>query len=213
MLTPFPGTVDFAAWEKTMEGDPTRIDGIPLTRHWLIPKGKQPKVYVPHPMMSADDIRSRTQGVWDQFYSWRNVWARAKCVESVKSRIAFVLVSKLYRQMYANTGNRHRQRADQPVRDLGSSDREAAAAALRRQADAGTAGTAYDRRGSERRSLAAARSYARGQHRRAPAALGAAHRVGGATVLEDRRVGRRARGVAARAGMRLGWDATVVLPR
>ena len=27
MLTPFPGTVDFAAWEKTMESDPTRIDG------------------------------------------------------------------------------------------------------------------------------------------------------------------------------------------
>ena len=61
-------------------------------------------VYVPHPIMSADDIRSRTQGVWDRFYSWRNVWARAHCVESLKSRIAFVLISKLYRQMYANTG-------------------------------------------------------------------------------------------------------------
>jgi radical SAM superfamily enzyme YgiQ (UPF0313 family) len=104
MLTPFPGTVDFAAWEKSMESDATRIEGIPLTRHWLIPKGKQPKVYVPHPIMSADDIRSRTQGVWDQFYSWRNVWARAHCVESLKSRIAFMLISKLYRQMYANTG-------------------------------------------------------------------------------------------------------------
>jgi len=104
MLTPFPGTVDFAAWEKSMEADPTRIEGIPLTRHWLIPRGKQPKVYVPHPVMSADDIRTRTQGVWDQFYSWRNVWSRAHCVESLKSRIAFVLVSKLYRQMYANTG-------------------------------------------------------------------------------------------------------------
>ena len=104
MLTPFPGTVDFAAWEKSMESDPTRIEGIPLTRHWLIPKGLQPKVYVPHPIMSPDDIRSRTQGVWDRFYSWRNVWARARCVESLKSRIAFVLISKLYRQMYANTG-------------------------------------------------------------------------------------------------------------
>ena len=100
----FPGTVDFAAWEKTMESDPTRIEGIPLTRHWLIPKGLQPKVYVPHPVMSADDIRARTQAVWDRFYSWRNIWARAHCVESFKSRIAFVLISKLYRQMYANTG-------------------------------------------------------------------------------------------------------------
>ena len=104
MLTPFPGTVDFAAWEKTMESDPTRIDGVPITRHWLIPKGKQPKVYVPHPVMSPDEIRMRTQGVWDRFYSWRNIWARAHCVESLRSRIAFVLISKLYRQMYANTG-------------------------------------------------------------------------------------------------------------
>src|SRR3954464_12344700 len=104
ILTPFPGTVDFAAWYRSMEVDPTRIDGIPLTRHWLIPKGKQPKVYVPHPIMSADDIRARTQGVWDQFYSWRSVWQRAHCVESLKSRIAFMLISKLYRQMYANTG-------------------------------------------------------------------------------------------------------------
>ena len=104
MLTPFPGTVDFAAWEKSMETDETRIEGVPLTRHWLIPRGKQPKVYVPHPIMSAEDIRTRTQGVWDQFYSWRNVWARAHCVESLKSRVAFMLISKLYRQMYANTG-------------------------------------------------------------------------------------------------------------
>src|SRR5580765_1737136 len=104
MLTPFPGTVDFAAWEKTMESDPTRIEGIPLTRHWLIPKGLQPKVYVPHPVMSADEIVTRTQGVWDRFYSWRNIWIRSHCVESLKSRIAFMLISKLYRQMYANTG-------------------------------------------------------------------------------------------------------------
>jgi radical SAM superfamily enzyme YgiQ (UPF0313 family) len=104
MLTPFPGTVDFAAWEKTMESDPTRIDGVPITRHWLIPRGKQPKVYVPHPVMTPDEIRARTQAVWDRFYSWRNIWERSGCVESLKARIAFVLISKLYRQMYANTG-------------------------------------------------------------------------------------------------------------
>jgi radical SAM superfamily enzyme YgiQ (UPF0313 family) len=104
MLTPFPGTVDFAAWEKTIDTESEQIDGVPITRHWLIPKGKQPKVYVPHPLMSPDEIRMRTQAVWDRFYSWRNIWARAHCVESLKSRIAFVMISKLYRQMYANTG-------------------------------------------------------------------------------------------------------------
>jgi hypothetical protein len=104
MLTPFPGTTDFAAWEKDMADNPTRIAGTPLTRHWLIPDGMRPKVYTPHPVMSADDIRRGTQGAWDRFYSLPNVWERAKCVKSLKSRMAFVLISKLYRQMYANTG-------------------------------------------------------------------------------------------------------------
>ena len=104
MLTPFPGTVDFAAWEKTMEADSTRIGGVPLTRHWLIPQALRPKVYTPHPVMEADEIRRRTQAVWDDFYSLPKVWERSSCVQSLKSRIAFVLISKLYRQMYANTG-------------------------------------------------------------------------------------------------------------
>jgi hypothetical protein len=65
---------------------------------------QRPKVYTPHPAMSPDDIRRGTQGAWDRFYSFRNIWERARCVESLKSRLAFVLISKLYRQMYANTG-------------------------------------------------------------------------------------------------------------
>jgi radical SAM superfamily enzyme YgiQ (UPF0313 family) len=103
MLTPFPGTLDFNDWEKTL--DPTtQIGGIPLSRHWLIPQAQRPKVYVPHPLMSADDIRTRTQAVWDRFYSTGNIWRRSRCVTSLKARLAFVLISKLYRQMYANTG-------------------------------------------------------------------------------------------------------------
>lgn len=104
MLTPFPGTLDFLAWEKTMQDDPTRIGGIPLTRHWLIPQALRPKVYMSHPEMTPDEIRERTQGVWDRFYSLPQIWERSRCVSSLKSRLAFVLISKLYRQMYANTG-------------------------------------------------------------------------------------------------------------
>jgi len=104
MLTPFPGTVDFQRWEKTMANDPTRIADIPLTRYWLIPQGLRPKVYTPHPVMSADEIRRRTQTVWDQFYSLSSIWKRSRCVKSLRSRLAFLFVSKLYRQMYANTG-------------------------------------------------------------------------------------------------------------
>ena len=104
MLTPFPGTLDFAAWEKSLGDEPERVGGIPVSRHWLIPQAKRPKVYIEHPVMSADQIRQNTQGVWDRFYSVSSIWDRSRVVKSYKARLAFVLISKLYRQMYANTG-------------------------------------------------------------------------------------------------------------
>jgi len=104
MLTPYPGTLDFAAWEKSLGSEPQRVDGIPVNRHWLIPQDRRPKVYVEHPVMSADEIKQRTQRVWDQFYSFSSIWQRASAVKSLKGRLAFVLISKIYRQMYANTG-------------------------------------------------------------------------------------------------------------
>jgi len=104
MLMPYPGTVDFEKWEKQPEPQETIINGIPLARHWLIPPSVRPKIYSPHPHMSADEIRARTQGVWDDFYSLPKVWRRSRCATNLKARLAFVLVSKLYRQMYANTG-------------------------------------------------------------------------------------------------------------
>jgi hypothetical protein len=61
-------------------------------------------VYTPHPVMTADEIRMRTQAVWDRFYRLRRIWARSRCTPTFRSRLAFVLISKLYRQMYANTG-------------------------------------------------------------------------------------------------------------
>ena len=105
MLTPFPGTLDFATWEKSLGDDPERIGGIPINRHWLIPQGQRPKIYTAHPTMTAEQIRTGTQEVWDRFYSLRPIWKRASasCV-SIKGRLAFVLISKIYRQMYANTG-------------------------------------------------------------------------------------------------------------
>ena len=104
MLTPFPGTVDFERWERDTVAEGTAIDGVPITRHWLIPQEHRPKDLYAHPVMSPDEIRQRTQAVWDSFYAFRNIWARAQCVKSLKARLAFVLISKLYRQMYANTG-------------------------------------------------------------------------------------------------------------
>ena len=104
MLTPYPGTVDFEAWERKVGADADRVAGIPVTRHWLIPQAQRPKVYASHPVMTADEIRARTQAVWDRFYSLPRIWARSRCTPTLRARLAFVLISKLYRQMYANTG-------------------------------------------------------------------------------------------------------------
>ena len=104
MLTPFAGTVDFEHWEKSLGPNPPMVDGTPITRHWLIPQSKRPKMFMPHPTMSSDEMRERTQGVWDRFYNWANIWKRSVCCPTLKSRMAFVLISRLYREMYASTG-------------------------------------------------------------------------------------------------------------
>ena len=104
MLTPFPGTVDFIKWEKTLGDNPEKIAGIPITRRWLIPNHLRPKLYWPHPIMSAEDIRQRTQGVWDKFYSWGSIWKRSNFIKSRRGRMAFMLISRIYRHMYADTG-------------------------------------------------------------------------------------------------------------
>jgi radical SAM superfamily enzyme YgiQ (UPF0313 family) len=104
LLTPFPGTVDFEKWASDPANRDQKVDGVPITQHWLIPEHRRPKLFMEHPRMSLEEIRTRTQGAWDKFYNWQNTWARAHVVESLRSRVAFVLISKLYRQMYANTG-------------------------------------------------------------------------------------------------------------
>ena len=60
----------------------------PTLRLVVIPQALRPKVYTPHPVMSAEEIRSRTQGVWDRFYSFGNIWRRSRCVKSLKARLA-----------------------------------------------------------------------------------------------------------------------------
>jgi radical SAM superfamily enzyme YgiQ (UPF0313 family) len=104
MLTPFAGTVDFEKWEKAFGDDVPHVEGVPITRYWLIPAEKRPKMFMPHPTMTSEEMRVRTQGVWDKFYDFPSVWKRSRCTPNFKARMAFVLISKLYRQMYASTG-------------------------------------------------------------------------------------------------------------
>ena len=104
MMTPFPGTVDFGRWEKQQSENPAMVGGVPITSYWLIPSDVRPKMFTPHPTMSADEIRDRTQMVWDRFYAWKAIWKRSSCTPTLRARLGFVFLSKLYRQMYAGTG-------------------------------------------------------------------------------------------------------------
>jgi hypothetical protein len=104
MMTPFPGTVDFARWEKEQASHPTLVEGVPITRYWLIPAEVRPKMFTPHPTMSSEEMRERTLRVWDRFYNWRAIWQRSACTPNLRARLAFMFVSKLYWQMYAGSG-------------------------------------------------------------------------------------------------------------
>jgi hypothetical protein len=103
-LSPYPGTVDFNRWAKTLGDNPSTVAGIPLTWRWLISQALRPQLYWDRPVMSAEEIRSRTQGVWDNFYGWGPIWKRSSFINSSRGRLAFVLISRIYRMMYADTG-------------------------------------------------------------------------------------------------------------
>jgi hypothetical protein len=103
-LTPFPGTLDFEQWERE-EGDAmATVDGIPVSRHWLIPQSKRPKLLTPHPAMSGEQIRQGTQKVWNDFYSLTAAWKRSNILKSFRNRVAFVVASKVMLQAFGNTG-------------------------------------------------------------------------------------------------------------
>ena len=104
MMTPFPGTVDFGRWEKEQSQNPAMVGDVPITRYWIIPTESRPKMFTPHPTMSSDEIRDRTQKVWDRFYNWKSIWERSACTPTFRARLGFIFLSKLYRQMYAGTG-------------------------------------------------------------------------------------------------------------
>ena len=103
-LTPFPGTLDFEKWEREKGDDMPMVDGIPVSRHWLIPQAKRPKLLTPHPVMSGEEIRQGTQNVWNNFYSFKASWQRSNMLKAVRNRVAFVVASKVMLHAFGNTG-------------------------------------------------------------------------------------------------------------
>ena len=94
--------------------------------------------------MSADEIRQRTQGVWDKFYSL------PQHLGTLQVREVAQVAARLRADLEALPADvrqhrhRHRQRAREPVGPVGAADREALPPALRGQADAGSPGTGVD---------------------------------------------------------------------
>lgn len=103
-LTPFPGTLDFERWESEQGDNMISVDGIPVSRHWLIPQAKRPKLLTPHPAMSGEEIRQGTQNVWNNFYGLRASWKRSGILKAYRNRLAFVIASKVMLQAFGNTG-------------------------------------------------------------------------------------------------------------
>lgn len=103
-LSVFPGTLDFQKWEKDQQDEERGPGGFPRYRYWLLPREDRPRLAFSHPTMAAAEIQAHTQETWDRFYSLKAIWKRSRCVSGLKPRLAFLLISKLYRQMYANTG-------------------------------------------------------------------------------------------------------------
>ena len=136
MLTPYPGTVDFEAWEKRVGPEAAEVAGIPITRHWLIPQAHRPKVYAPHPVMAPDEIRARTQAVWDRFYSLPRIWARSRCTPSLRSRVGVRVDFQALSTDVRQYGHRDRQRARESCEPMGPPDRATLPPAVRGAADA-----------------------------------------------------------------------------
>ena len=82
------------------------IAGVPITRHWLIPQAQpaQGVLAAPGDVCRRDPAAARRRA-WDRFYcAATHLGAGAGASARARARLAFVLISKLYRRMYANTG-------------------------------------------------------------------------------------------------------------
>ena len=105
MLTPFPGTVDFERWERDDGDRRDARSGHPADASLADPASRAPQGLHAAP---ADGARTRSatapRACGTSSTACRRSGSASKCVKSLKSRLAFVLISKLYRQMYANTG-------------------------------------------------------------------------------------------------------------
>ena len=106
MLTPFPGTLDFEKWARDVEEPRHQGRRHPAHAALADPAGRAARSSTRRTRRCRSKrSASGTQGVWDRVLQPAARLGSARASSSrCKARLAFVLISKLYRQMYANTG-------------------------------------------------------------------------------------------------------------
>jgi hypothetical protein len=122
MLTPFCGTVDFERWEKSMGDQPP--DNRWNSNHTLLADSAGQTTQDVYAASDNEFGRDASQNPrrLGRFYSLPAIWRRSACTPTLRARLAFVFISKLYRQMYASTGiatdSARRERATQWARRI-----------------------------------------------------------------------------------------------
>ena len=137
LLTPFPGTIDFEKWAA--EPGRTRRDGRRRAGDAAL---ADPGLAAPEAVHRAsdDDARgdsSRTQGAWDQFYSWSRIWQRSSVVKSMRGRAGVRAGLEALSPDVRQHRHRHRQRARRALGPMGALHRLELPAPVPGGADAG----------------------------------------------------------------------------
>ena len=138
MMTPFPGTVDFQKWEKMQGADAPQVNGIPLTRYWLIPDAMRPKMFTPHPTMSGDEIRKSHAGGLGQLLQLSGNLETFELCKVDEGPAGVRLHFQALPADVCEYRHLHRQCKAEEFQSLGALAREALPALVCRESDAGS---------------------------------------------------------------------------
>ncbi len=115
------------------------VDGVPMTRYWLIPGHRRPKLYTPHPTMSPEEIRGAHAGRLGSVLQPAEHLGAGRLREVVRSRAWRSCSSR------SSTGRCTPTPASRPTaraasgQPVGAMDRHPCRRLFRGQADAGAA--------------------------------------------------------------------------
>ena len=69
----------------------------------MIPIARRPRSFN-RDLDAAAALQARTRQAWTEFYSLGRIWRRSAVARTLKARLAFILISKLFAHMYFHGG-------------------------------------------------------------------------------------------------------------